>query len=744
MKMSMLDDIEVINGLMEYGINYVEDLLNVWKLYPPTQYDREVLRNNLILYFAGQLTENPESWIHHIKSNPSSNLSYYILTDYNLQDEAILQWEGNVASLINIIIYLGDNKSKIIMESILRSVQDINLFSANLIFDGGDDPTKGIFISLVQVCRDDNDHLRLWTHMSKYTAITDKFIVWAGKFLNLSRIRQDPNVSIDDFFSGIDPHINFNLLHFLLWLEKRLRLEGHDINIDWLSTTECPLNWSSKKDNIAHEVALYNKVMLTTIHALNIGYFPGFSYIRKLEHILYYINVPHNEISDINRRITYIKKTLAKMIIDVDEFYVHMADWITENPQIVPDALINSIALIYEAYAECLFSTYPFEVSDRIVDLYSWSIWCPELSINYRGLMLLSLNLICKNGLMKYTHPSVISQLPKCLVVFYNDLIFEKNINRWIYTPAVYNHLQNMLTSADVNKYIISINELFDTRHRLPLRFFNSLFSDVIVICEELASHFKSLSQSSDLFMTLTTHENTDKYLSILNSQMIFINTIINSPIKNLYDILHSPEVIGRLAGSLIHTLNILLTNSYHTIGRFVFENKMIVPVVEKLFDIIHTLRIDKIVVKEMIRHVDYSYDLMIQAFTTMQSLLIKKGNDEVIIKIAETVSILDTLHAETQKEDATTTVVLDEIEFLDPILYCNIVNPVVIPTSKPLICDLDSISEWLLTHNEDPFNKQSLLFQDVDEYNKTDVAKEIVANFLKKRDEFRSKVSSS
>ena len=124
--------------------------------------------------------------------------------------------------------------------------------------------------------------------------------------------------------------------------------------------------------------------------------------------------------------------------------------------------------------------------------------------------------------------------------------------------------------------------------------------------------------------------------------------------------------------------------------------------------------------------------------------LLIKKGNDEVIIKIAETVSILDTLHAETQKEDATTTVVLDEIEFLDPILYCNIVNPVVIPTSKPLICDLDSISEWLLTHNEDPFNKQSLLFQDVDEYNKTDVAKEIVANFLKKRDEFRSKVSSS
>src|SRR3989338_6921664 len=107
MKMSMLDDIEVINGLMEYGINYVEDLLNVWKLYPPTQYDREVLRNNLILYFAGQLTENPESWIHHIKSNPSSNLSYYILTDYNLQDEAILQWEGNVASLINIIIYLG-------------------------------------------------------------------------------------------------------------------------------------------------------------------------------------------------------------------------------------------------------------------------------------------------------------------------------------------------------------------------------------------------------------------------------------------------------------------------------------------------------------------------------------------------------------------------------------------------------------------------------------------------------------
>ena len=62
--------------------------------------------------------------------------------------------------------------------------------------------------------------------------------------------------------------------------------------------------------------------------------------------------------------------------------------------------------------------------------------------------------------------------------------------------------------------------------------------------------------------------------------------------------------------------------------------------------------------------------------------------------------------------------------EFLDPIYNTLIENPVILPSSKKII-DYDVIKQHLLYGNFDPFNRDELTIDMIDNYNNEDDNKE-------------------
>ena len=72
--------------------------------------------------------------------------------------------------------------------------------------------------------------------------------------------------------------------------------------------------------------------------------------------------------------------------------------------------------------------------------------------------------------------------------------------------------------------------------------------------------------------------------------------------------------------------------------------------------------------------------------------------------------------------------------EYLDPILFTPIIHPMVLPESG-LIIDRTVIMSYLLENKYDPFNRQPITFEQLEQYNSLDNVKAKCAEFILKRD---------
>jgi len=74
--------------------------------------------------------------------------------------------------------------------------------------------------------------------------------------------------------------------------------------------------------------------------------------------------------------------------------------------------------------------------------------------------------------------------------------------------------------------------------------------------------------------------------------------------------------------------------------------------------------------------------------------------------------------------------------EFLDPIMKTEIQNPIVLP-GNDTIMDKHVLEEMLLYNNINPFTQEELYMKDVLKYNEEETSKNIIQNFLKRKEKF-------
>ena len=81
--------------------------------------------------------------------------------------------------------------------------------------------------------------------------------------------------------------------------------------------------------------------------------------------------------------------------------------------------------------------------------------------------------------------------------------------------------------------------------------------------------------------------------------------------------------------------------------------------------------------------------------------------------------------------------------EFLDPILFTPIIDPVILPESQ-IIVEKNVILAHILEHKYDPFTRQMLTIEQLEEYNKIESSKEKCLLFINNRDDWISKYSEN
>ena len=74
--------------------------------------------------------------------------------------------------------------------------------------------------------------------------------------------------------------------------------------------------------------------------------------------------------------------------------------------------------------------------------------------------------------------------------------------------------------------------------------------------------------------------------------------------------------------------------------------------------------------------------------------------------------------------------------EYLDPLLYTPIRDPVILPESK-IIMDRAVIQAHLAEGEYDPFNRQPLTMEQLNEHNQKEEQRQKLLDFIKKRDDW-------
>ena len=77
--------------------------------------------------------------------------------------------------------------------------------------------------------------------------------------------------------------------------------------------------------------------------------------------------------------------------------------------------------------------------------------------------------------------------------------------------------------------------------------------------------------------------------------------------------------------------------------------------------------------------------------------------------------------------------------EYLDPILFCEIKNPVMLPDVVDVVFDRSSIMSHLYTQKTHPYTRQSFTEEELDEYNKKENVKNYINDFMKKIEDYKN-----
>jgi len=490
---------------------------------------------------------------------------------------------------------------------------------------------------------------------------------------------------------------------------------GNVLEIDntYLVSPICNINWYTKNKNVDDQLENYNmqtKLYFLILNTIRILVVPVENKCIDLSNNI----AVHNNIFNFGENIKIMKKKLNKLCgiyttfnrYLLDKFYNHIIDWVVSNEH------------IYEI--------------DSIINL-----------INTKNQLKLWKGIVC--GLYTNNIDIKISILERVLESDYYEHhelinISDKKLNESIIN--IYNNLDDAndigadtLTKIDtIHNYILyrgcDIENNIDGQ-----KFIYILFNNILGNCLEYYTHLLYLIYN-------IKYEFNGRIMNTINNYTI----VNNCTFQNMFDVV---SIYMLNISYLLHKLHMT-----DTFLNYIIHNNMLTDQFIQVIDVLcHIIKITINVPNISSILNNNMYTMALNITDLLHNYLMCDNNETFSSKFYSNLgtkySTVDVLKdIDSNKIDLIFTPpdnICSDIdypdEFIDPIVCSVIENPILLPNMKnDIFLDKSTIMRYLFSKKENPFTKETLTIEQLEEYNNTPEIKEKLADFLRRKRNFANK----
>lgn len=610
---------------------------------------------------------------------------------------------------------------------------------------------------------DNITHLQLnIENLIKDKNIRSKFIIWISETLNKCIKKIHIDVNNYDNSCPSDYYIS-NILSILLlfWntginVTKILKLD-----YNYILSDKCHINWLTKtikKDD--QEYTFLNQCLFLIFHAIRVGYSPIINRTKKWPKLLKSLEDNVETINNTNSVmgqyfINNIKKQIkvVKEYIEIDtiiesnkyikkwitDFYGISSIWMKENKgKLLDDFLSDMSYLLNHISLEEYILDDNF--SNILVDMISTKDYTNNITLKYDILD------VCHKFILEdpYITHSNLDKISICLLTLFcelNNSIIRTDY-KFIKKIKIYSLLDHYYLREPKTKDIL-LFQLINNPDLLK-KFMNITFMDMCDVNDTIDTFYDQLDNYSSENENSDDENSIDNILYNLYSSIEFYIKMINftdklllllTSIEQLSKIIFSKEIFSSLAlvlNTIINKLSKRIKNEFpnepHTDYQININDliKSLSSIFKNIF--CHHLNNLNIIVE------DHNFD--INCYNDFKKL----AHIDFNYILLEFIKIKDNIDKELkalQEDDMDI-----PSEFLDPITYCLIENPCLLPglhdnDAEGLFFETSTIIKQLLIKEENPYNRQQLTLKQLEEFNSTPSVLEKIKTFKLKLDDW-------
>lgn len=727
--METIDDLEAIDALQTLGLEYIDGIYQSIEISSPIV--NQMAKLEKLYLTETDLFENPIiNYVDHIRINDS--MLWNNLANISTEDE-ILDY---LKSFCLTTMYLWDNEKKLefyikifkndkvndLLQSLDRFIVWEYTFGNILVTIHLDDRTwkekMGEFQLFIK-------------NYIKNPNFKIPFVKWISKVLNvcLPKMNLDPG---DTTAMPSDLYLaNILGLLFAFWEEGINDNRLSSIDYNYIISKQCSMKWFDKKDNdLDKEYNFLTMCFFLILNTLRVGYIPALYRKKNWKDILISFEEELNALPPLFRNV--FEKESAYVIKNVKD-YVAIDTGIASNM-----ALNQSIQKFYSQVIKFIIKNKENQLNDIYVDMVYYYNNTSNYDPRYMSNDMYQLFLNIMETDEYTTNITIKCDFMTALYRIFSSIpALEKNMDMKIY--------------ESFSKTLLILHEKINTSHiredfkiTKKLTIYNKLSSLYIKKCSTFLDMFKiQMLSNKDItkkfFMTLLTdiceYYSTaqyyfDKYfqdkktyvstlLSVLDHCLKLLNFIDNLLMtfstNELWNMFMTKEVLMTISTVVNESAKILLKcdGVFKDSELAISESHTFRSTVE---NIINTLEKENKITSFIVN--DFSFDIEIY-----ENLKIDPLYDNLVKYIGELEN----------KDDIDMSDM--PMEFLDPIMYCPIEEPCMLPDmigfSDEKFFDKTIMMKQLLLKEENPFTRSKLSISDLENFNEQPEIKEKNKDFI-------------
>lgn len=370
----------------------------------------------------------------------------------------------------------------------------------------------------------------------------------------------------------------------------------------------------------------------------------------------------------------------------------------------------------------------------------SYEIYCIDRKIINFIAEVMGTTTYTKNPHMRYecatiVHTVINRESPSCvnnntisLLINYISDVDIFHINK---PSIVHKHLMNILTA--INNLLPIYG--YDFTNFSSMKFLYKLFKEETEIIDDFINMSKILASENITGLALQAYKK--RYDPRADLEFEFIESVISffkCMVLKKYLILKNltPETLNMVMIATLNTLT-FLSNRQEKFIEIHTKYKARLKLIKIIFEV-YILCTDY---PEFINNLSNNKDLLVRSYDFLKDYKLLYGASELL----PVSNFIDKLSSKSKTETEEKKIIIPD-EFIDPILCCPITDPIMIPEVVDTIFDKTSIMTQLLNEPKNPYTRNPLTPEMLEEYNKKNEVQKKIHEFNEKFQKWKESIS--